>query len=221
MSRNRTRRLCQRTIGALIAATIIGSPVIVPTAASAATATTTYAAINHSVSHPGAAVVISGVVTPNLHGRPVYLELLTSAGWIVLRHTTLTSTSHYVFSFVLARLGKWTYRVYTSHTTTTAASASRSLTLTSVACIASMSNSQPSQYSSVVVRVGTGPSASVLATAHYKTTTTSHTGTANSAGSATITFYISRATIGYRVLVSVGIQWGGVRATCSTAFTPA
>src|SRR5690348_4078758 len=99
----------------LVAATVVGAPFVAPTAASAATATTTYATINHSVSHPGATIVVSGVVTPNLHGRPVYLERLTSSGWVVSRRYYLTSTSHYVFSFVLSSVGSWTYRVYTSH----------------------------------------------------------------------------------------------------------
>jgi hypothetical protein len=88
-------------------------------------------------------------------------------------------------------------------------------------CSASMSNSSPSQYSTVdvIVHAGVG-GASVTATAHYKSTNTTHTGTAGSNGVASIPFYISRATIGYQVEVDVTVSAAGSTRSCSTSFTP-
>jgi len=47
-----------------------------------------------------------------------------------------------------------------------------------------------------------------------------HTGTANAEGNAKIRYYISGATPGYRVNVSVTVTSGRSRGTCSTSFTP-
>jgi hypothetical protein len=88
-------------------------------------------------------------------------------------------------------------------------------------CSASVSNSSPTDYSTVDVIVGTGLSgATVTATAHYKSTDTTHTGTAASNGVATIPFHIARATVGYQVRVDVTVSGAGSTSSCSTAFTP-
>ena len=84
-----------------------------------------------------------------------------------------------------------------------------------------MSNSTPADYSTVDVIVHTGtPGASVTATAHYKTTDTTHTGVAAGDGVADIPFRISRATPGYTVAVDVNVAAGGASRFCSTGFTP-
>jgi hypothetical protein len=84
-----------------------------------------------------------------------------------------------------------------------------------------MSNPTPADYSTVDVIVHTGVSgASVTATAHYKTTDTTHTGFAAGNGVAEIPFRISRATRGYTVAVDVTVASGGATRFCSTAFTP-
>jgi hypothetical protein len=60
----------------------------------------------------------------------------------------------------------------------------------------------------------------VTATAHYKTTDTSHSGVAASNGIADLPFRISRATIGYTVPVDVTVTGHGSSRSCSTSFTP-
>jgi hypothetical protein len=88
-------------------------------------------------------------------------------------------------------------------------------------CLASMSNPNPAQYSTTDVIARTGVAgASVTATAHYKTTDTTHTGLAASNGVADIPFRISRATIGYPVAVDVTVTGHGSSRSCSTSFTP-
>lgn len=87
-------------------------------------------------------------------------------------------------------------------------------------CSASMSNAHPTQYSTVFVTVRTRGRAGVTTTAHYRTTSTAHSITASNSGVATIAYRISRATIGYRVVVSVTVMLGKSRGMCSTSFTP-
>jgi hypothetical protein len=88
-------------------------------------------------------------------------------------------------------------------------------------CSAGMSNSSPTDYSTVDVIVDTGlRGAYVTATAHYRTTDTTHSRTAASNGVAVILFDISRATVGYRVPVDVAVSGAGSTRSCSTAFTP-
>jgi hypothetical protein len=87
-------------------------------------------------------------------------------------------------------------------------------------CTASMSNPNPAQYSTTDVIVQTAPGAGVTATAHYKTTNTTHTGSAASNGIATIAFSISRATLGYAVEVDVTVTRNATARSCSTSFTP-
>lgn len=88
-------------------------------------------------------------------------------------------------------------------------------------CSASMSNPSPADNSDDDVIVHTGVAgASVTATAHYKSTNTTHTGAAGSNGVATIVFDIGGATAGYQVTVDVTVSAGASTETCSTAFTP-
>lgn len=87
-------------------------------------------------------------------------------------------------------------------------------------CRASVSDSTPKQYTDVYVRVRTAPHARVRTVAHYKTTNTVHAKKANAAGRATIDYYISSATAGYKVRVNVTVRKNGHVRTCSTAFTP-
>jgi len=87
-------------------------------------------------------------------------------------------------------------------------------------CHASMSNAHPWDYSTTDVLVSTVGSAAVTTTAHYKSTTTMHHGVANASGKAVIAYKISRATKGFRVVVSVRVQKASRTGSCSTSFTP-
>jgi hypothetical protein len=88
-------------------------------------------------------------------------------------------------------------------------------------CQAAMSTSRPKDNTTVNVVVRTKvAAASVSATAKYKTTRTTHTGKTASTGNASIPFRIGRATIGYKVVVSVSVTARGLTRTCSTSFTP-
>lgn len=87
-------------------------------------------------------------------------------------------------------------------------------------CRASMSDSTPKQYSNVYVRVRTNAYAKVRTVAHYKTTNNVKRGTANSAGRASIKYYISGASAGYRVRVNVTVTKNGRSRTCYTSFVP-
>lgn len=88
-------------------------------------------------------------------------------------------------------------------------------------CEASVDQPNPPQYSTVVVTTRTGvPAADVTATAHYKTTNTTHNAQAGDEGTADIAFYTARATAGYTVRVDVTARAGGQTATCATSFTP-
>jgi hypothetical protein len=91
---------------------------------------------------------------------------------------------------------------------------------TSLPCHASMSNSHPSDYTTTYVKVHTAGYASVTTVAHYRTTSHKKTGKAGKKGNASIGYYISRATPGYRVNVSVRVTRGKQSGSCSTWFTP-
>lgn len=88
-------------------------------------------------------------------------------------------------------------------------------------CQAAMSTSRPKDNTKVDVVVRTKVAgASVTTTAKYKTTKTTHTGKTVSTGNASIPYQIGRATIGFKVVVSVSVKAGGLTKTCSTSFTP-
>jgi hypothetical protein len=84
-------------------------------------------------------------------------------------------------------------------------------------CTASVSNASPTANQTVDVQVESNlPDTTVTATAHYKTTATTKTGSTDSAGNATVPFRIGSAMSGFTVEVDVAV--GG--ATCTTSFTP-
>lgn len=83
-----------------------------------------------------------------------------------------------------------------------------------------MSDATPKQYSNVYVRVRTAKGAKIRTVAHYKTTKTYKSGRANTRGLANIKYYISGATPGRRVDVSVTVSKSGRSRTCSTSFRP-
>lgn len=87
-------------------------------------------------------------------------------------------------------------------------------------CRATMSNAHPADYTTTDVRVHTASRAHVTTVAHYKTTKTRHHRTAGSKGNATVPYYISGATPGYKVTVSVSVAKGNRTGSCSTSFTP-
>lgn len=87
-------------------------------------------------------------------------------------------------------------------------------------CSASMSNSHPRDYTTIKVNVHTAAFAGVTTVAHYRTTNTTHHGTAGRKGNVSISYYISGATPGYRVKVSVSVVKGSRHGSCSTSFTP-
>ena len=103
----------------------------------------------------------------------------------------------------------------TAAASTAAASASAPLP-----CRASMSNNHPRDYTTTHVQVHTAAHASVTTVAHYRTTNHKKTGTAGVRGNATIGYYISGATPGYRVVVSVHVAHDGRSGNCSTSFIP-
>jgi hypothetical protein len=98
--------------------------------------------------------------------------------------------------------------------------AAAAVPMSGLACHATMSNYHPADYTTVTVRVRTAGLAKVTTVAHYRTTSTTHHGRANSAGQAGIRYYISGATPGYKVKVSVTVRKGTRKGSCSTAFTP-
>jgi hypothetical protein len=102
----------------------------------------------------------------------------------------------------------------------TAAQAAPAAPAATLRCHASMSNSRPKDYTTIYVNVSTVRYAGVTTVAHYKTVNRQHTGQANVYGNASIRYYISGATPGYRVNVSVTVASGRSRGACSTSFIP-
>lgn len=89
-----------------------------------------------------------------------------------------------------------------------------------VKCRAHMSDRTPSQYSNVYVKVKTAKRAKVRTVAHYKTTKTTKHRRANRKGRASIKYYISGATPGRKVRVTVTVKKRGHTKHCSTSFKP-
>jgi len=83
-----------------------------------------------------------------------------------------------------------------------------------------MSNAHPADYTTVDVQVRTAGRAKVVTVAHYKTTSHRKRRTASAAGRAKIPYYISGATPGYKVKVTVKVSKSGRSGSCSTSFTP-
>ena len=91
---------------------------------------------------------------------------------------------------------------------------------TPLACQARMSNNNPRDYTTTYVYVHSASYASVTTVAHYKTVNRKHTAKAGAKGNATIGYYISGATPGYKVVVSVRVVKGKRSGSCSTWFIP-
>lgn len=88
-------------------------------------------------------------------------------------------------------------------------------------CKATMSISKPKQYSWTTVKVSKlGAKAKVTTTAHYKTTKTTKKATASKKGKADLDYYISGATPGKKVKITVTAKKGKTKWSCSTSFTP-
>jgi len=87
-------------------------------------------------------------------------------------------------------------------------------------CHAWMSNTHPADYTTTDVRVKTGDHARVVTVAHYRTVNHKKVGHSNGHGRATIAYYISGATPGYTVQVTVTVTRGRRSGSCSTSFTP-
>jgi micrococcal nuclease len=86
-------------------------------------------------------------------------------------------------------------------------------------CTARMSDPEPEQHSATVVQVSSDlPRQAVAATAHYRTTRRTNTGTTGPDGGAVIEFRIGGATPGVTVVVEVSVGDGA--ATCETSFIP-
>lgn len=88
-------------------------------------------------------------------------------------------------------------------------------------CAVKMSNSKPRQYSNTWVTVPkVGSKAKVETIAHYKTTKTKKKATASKKGKASLKYYISGATPGKAVKVTVTAKKGKTTWKCSTSFKP-
>jgi hypothetical protein len=87
-------------------------------------------------------------------------------------------------------------------------------------CTAFVSNSHPADYTTTEVKVRTAAGAEVFTVAHYKTVNRAYFRIASSAGRATVTYYVSGATPGYRVAVDITVVRGHQANSCATSFTP-
>lgn len=88
-------------------------------------------------------------------------------------------------------------------------------------CRASMSVTQPRQYTTTTVKVSNvAPRAKVTTRARYKTTTNTKNVTASTRGTAAVPYAIARATPGVKVVVDVTAVSGKTTWKCSTSFTP-
>ncbi len=83
-----------------------------------------------------------------------------------------------------------------------------------------MSNNRPKDYTTTYVHVHTVGYAKVVTVAHYKTVNHKKRAKANATGHAKIPYYISGATPGYKVKVSVTVSKASRTGHCSTSFTP-
>jgi len=101
-----------------------------------------------------------------------------------------------------------------------AASAASAVVASAKPCVATVSNARPTQNSTVVVAVSkVAAGAAVTTVAHYKSTNTTKKATADSRGTASQPYLISRATHGFRVVITVTAAKGSARWSCNTAFT--
>ena len=91
---------------------------------------------------------------------------------------------------------------------------------TPLPCHASMTNSRPADYTTTQVRVQTAGDGKVTTVAHYRTTNHSKTVRAGASGQVAIPYYISGATPGFKVVVTVATFLGSRVGHCSTSFIP-
>ena len=87
-------------------------------------------------------------------------------------------------------------------------------------CTASVTGRHPADYTTTDVKVHTAAGAEVFTVAHYKTVNRAYFRIAGSGGGATVAYYVSGATPGYRVVVDVTVVSGHQANSCSTWFTP-
>jgi hypothetical protein len=87
-------------------------------------------------------------------------------------------------------------------------------------CAASVSTSRPADYTTTDVKVRTVAGAEVFTVAHYRTVNRAYYRIASSAGRATVGYYVSGATPGYKVVVDITVVTGHQANSCSTSFTP-
>ena len=87
-------------------------------------------------------------------------------------------------------------------------------------CRASMSNARPADYTTTVVNVKSVADARITTVAHYRTVNREHHGRANRQGKGGISYYISGATSGFRVVVDVTVRWPHRTGSCETSFVP-
>jgi hypothetical protein len=125
----------------------------------------------------------------------------------------------YVTGVLVALAGPVAGAIFAASPATAAGTASAA-PAAALPCHASMSNSRPKDYTTIYVNIGTVRYAGVTTVAHYKTVNTEHAGKANAEGNAKIGYYISGATPGYQVKVSVTVTSGRSHGTCSTSFIP-
>ena len=105
-------------------------------------------------------------------------------------------------------------------TLTSSAVAEAAPTSKPLPCHASMSNAHPADYTTTDVKVKSVANARITTVAHYRTVNRVHHGRSNSQGKASIPYYISGATPGFRVRVDVTVKWPHRTGTCKTSFVP-
>ena len=156
-----------------------------------------------------------GICTGADEAPPSVGQHIWVTGPYVIDHWHDWAEIHPVWSMSTTRPATSITLVRTSPSPTQSAPASSTL-----ACSASMTDATPTRYSTTTVVVRTAAGADVSATAHYKSTSTTHTAVADGSGVARLPFMISGATLGYTVVVDVIATSGSAHATCSTSFTP-
>jgi hypothetical protein len=87
-------------------------------------------------------------------------------------------------------------------------------------CSASVTKTRPGDYTTTDAKVRTAPDVEMFTVAHYKTVNRAYYRVTSSAGRATIAYYVSGATPGYRAVVDVTVVRGHQANSCSTSFTP-